>query len=61
MLEDARVATPEDRRFTAVFVALGGCFSTAHFQLNLLGFLFVLATSVATIYHLLMFPLQWFH
>ncbi len=59
LAEDATLTSSEDRKIAAYFLALGGCFGSAHFQLNFLGFLFVLATIVATTYHLLAIASQW--
>ena len=53
LVEDANLSSSEDRKIAVVFYVLGGCFTSAHFQINLLGFLLTLGTIVATIYHLL--------
>ena len=59
LVEDANLSTSEDRKISAFFFVLGGCFSSAHFQLNLLAFLLVLVTIVAATYHVLLYGTQW--
>ena len=59
MLEDAGLSTSDDRWITGYFVALSGWFRSAHFNLNLIGFVVTLAAICALFYNILAIGSGW--